>query len=145
MLRAGIRRYVWLEGMAAVAVWLGAAFWGSMAIDWCFEPPRLVRECLLAVAGIGLAVVLFRFILRRAFVRLSDGNMATILERQFPQLNDSLLTSVMLLDRSSEQLSGVNPQMLADTSSLAQQRMDRVPISQVFDPMPLVRKVGDRA
>ena len=94
-LRAGIRRYVWLEGLAAMAVWLGAAFWGSMAIDWIFEPPRPVRGAVLAAAGIGLAVVLFLFILRRAFVRLSDGNMATILERQFPQLNDSLLTSVL--------------------------------------------------
>ena len=95
-LRAGIRRYVWLEGLAAMAVWVGAAFWGSMALDWCFELPRPLRVAVLAVAGIGLAVVLFRFILRRAFVRLSDGNMATLLERQFPQFNDSLLTSVLL-------------------------------------------------
>ncbi|MGA2257275.1 MAG: hypothetical protein ABSG53_21680, partial [Thermoguttaceae bacterium] len=139
-LRARIRRYVWLEGLAAIAVWLGAAFWGSMAIDWCFELPRAVRGALLAAAGIGLGVVLFRFILRRAFVRLSDTNMATILERQFPQLNDSLLTSVFLLDRPIEP-SGFNPQMLVNTSNLAQQRLDKVPISEVFNPMPLVRKV----
>ena len=39
-LRAGIRRYVWLEGLAAAAIWLGLWFWASMAIDWTFEPPR---------------------------------------------------------------------------------------------------------
>src|SRR5271157_4745973 len=139
-LRAGIRGYIWLEGLAAMAVWIGAAFWGSMAIDWIFEPPQPVRGALLAAAGIGLAVVLFLFILRRAFVRLSDGNMATILERQFPQLNDSLLTSVFLLDRPNGP-SGFSPQMLARTSHLAQQGLDNVPLSQVFDPMPLVRKL----
>jgi hypothetical protein len=95
---------------------------------------------VLAVAGIGLAEVLFLFILRRAFVRLSDANMATILERQFPQLNDSLLTSVFLLDRPTE-ISGFNPQMLAHTSSLAQERLSNAPLSEVFNPMPLVRKV----
>ena len=95
---------------------------------------------LLVVAGIGLALVLFLFILRRAFVRLSDGNMATILERQFPLLNDSLLTSVSLLDRPIEP-SGFNPQMLAHTGDLACQRMDNLPLSEVFDPMPVVRKV----
>ena len=47
-LRARVRRYVWLEGLAAMAVWVGAAFWGSMAIDWCFEPPRPVRAAVLA-------------------------------------------------------------------------------------------------
>ena len=83
-----------------MAVWLGAAFWGSLAIDWIFEPPRPVRLAVLAAASVGLAVVLFLFILRRAFVRFSNRNMATILERQFPQFNDSLLTSVSLLDRS---------------------------------------------
>ena len=31
--------------------------------------------------------------------------------------------------------------MLAHTSNLARQRMDNVPLSQVFNPMPLVRKV----
>ncbi len=139
-LRAGIRRYVWLEGLAAMAVWTCAAFWGSMAIDWIFEPPRLVRGAVLAAAGIGLAVVLFRFILRRAFVRLSDGNMATILERHFPQLNDSLLTAVFLRDLSVE-ASGFSPQMLARTSRMAQQGLANVPLSQVFNPMPLVRKV----
>ena len=123
-----------------MAVWLGAAFWGSMAIDWLFEPPRPVRVAVLAAAGIGLAVVLFLFILRRAFVRLSNRNMATVLERQFPQLNDSLLTSVSLLDHAVGP-SGFNPEMLAHTGNLAQQRMENLPLSQVFNPMPVVRKV----
>lgn len=139
-LRAAIRRYVWLEGLAATAVWLGAAFWGSMAIDWCFELPQPMRIAVLAIAGIGLAAVLFVFIIRRAFVRLSDGNMATILERQFPQLNDSLLTSVLLQDHPIESGS-FSPLMLAHTSNLAEQRLGNVRLSEVFNPMPLVRKV----
>ena len=139
-LRAAIRRYVWLEGMAAAAVWLGAAFWGSMAIDWLFESPKPIRAGLLAVAGVGLAVVLFLFVLRRAFVRLSDANMATVLERQFPQFNDSLLTSVSLgsLPGSPDT---VNPAMLVCTTYLAQKRLEKVSIRQVFNPMPVVRKV----
>lgn len=139
-LRAGIRRYIWLEGLAAMAVWVGAAFWGSMALDWMFEPPRPVRAAVLVAAGLGLAVVLFLFILRRVFVRLSNRNMATVLERQFPQLNDSLLTSVSLLDRPVGP-TGFNPEMLAHTGNLARQRLENVPLSQVFNPMPVVRKV----
>ncbi len=123
-----------------MAVWLGAAFWGSMAIDWLFEPPRPVRGIVLAATGIGLAVVLFLFILRRAFVRLSDCNMATILERQFSHFNDGLLTTVSLLDRPIES-SGFNPQMLAHTSHQARERFENVSLSEVFNLMPLVRKI----
>ena len=92
-LRSGIRRYVWLEGLLALAVWLGLWFWISLGIDWFFEPPRPLRIALLGVAGLGLAVAIFVYILRRAFVRLSDTSMATLLERRFPAFNDSSLTT----------------------------------------------------
>jgi hypothetical protein len=139
-LRARIRSYVWLEGLAAMAVWLGAAFWGSMALDWSLELPRPVRLTILAVAGAGLAVVLFLFILRRAFVRLSDGNMATLLERQFPQLNDSLLTLVTHADHPADE-DDINRQMLFQTCDLAERRLDSVRLGEVFNRMPIIRKV----
>ena len=142
-------------------------FGGAWRWIGAFELPRPLRVAVLAVAGIGLAVVLFRFILRRAFVRLSDGNMATLLERQFPQFNDSLLTSVLLCggeeagyslrgSGSGEQGARNDPastdlspgsqlpaprfEMLARTARVAQQGLAACALSQVFNPMPLVRK-----
>jgi hypothetical protein len=163
-LRGKIRGYVWREGLAATAVWLGVVFWGSMALDWSFELPRALRLVVLAVAGAGLALVFYRFIVRRAFVHLSDGNMATILERQFPQLNDSLLTYVSHCEHPAARQE-FNPQMLSQTGDLAERRLesaltgkvfdvkfqvggyswkmrlDSVRLGEVFDPMPIVRKV----
>ena len=98
-LRRRIREYVWVDGLAAAVAWLGAAFWLSLATDWLFEPPKSVRGAVVAAAAIGLAVVLVRRIVRRAFVRLSDSNMAMLLERRFPQLGDCLLTAVVLAAR----------------------------------------------
>jgi hypothetical protein len=138
-LRAGIRRYIWLEGLLAVAVWLGLWFWASMAIDWAFEPPRIVREIILALAGVGLAAAVYYFILRRAFVRLTDSHMAMILERRFPEFNDSLLTTVVLSDRPAEE-TGFNRTMLADTSRRAEGHVSAAPVNEVFDSLPLVRK-----
>ena len=56
-----------------------------------------------------------RLIGRRAFVRITDSNAATVLERRFPQLNDSLLTAVVLGGRPTAATSGrdSSPQMLA--------------------------------
>jgi hypothetical protein len=139
-LRAGIRRYVWLEGLLAVAVWLGLSFWVSLAIDWVFEPPVVIREIVLAAAGLGLAVAVYYFILRRAFVRLTDSQMAMVLERRFPGFNDSLLTTVVLHNRSATE-TGFNRTMLADTSRRAEQSVAAAPVGEVFDCMPLVRKL----
>jgi hypothetical protein len=137
-LRRRIRQYVWAEGIAAAVAWVGAAFWLSLAIDWFFEPPAEVRGLLLAGAVLGLAVVLFRMILRRAFVPLSDSSMALVLERRFPQLDDSLATAVDLANDRHE-ADECDERMLARTCDEAESRIGEVSIGQVFDFAPLRR------
>ncbi|MCE5267335.1 MAG: hypothetical protein LLG00_05565, partial [Planctomycetaceae bacterium] len=100
-LRRRIRQYVWLEGSAAAIVWLAAAFWATLAVDWLFEPAPAVRGILLAGAAAMLLVVLVRWIGRRVFVPITDGNVAMLLERRFPELDDTLLTAVVLGDAAT--------------------------------------------
>ena len=135
-LRRRIRQYVWVEGLSAAVAWLGAAFWLSLATDWLFEPPKGVRGAIVAAAAIGLAVVFVRRIGRRAFVRLSDSNMAMLLERRFPQLGDCLLTAVVLAPRGCGQ-SECDPDMLARTCREAGRRIDGVELRRVFNFAPL--------
>jgi len=137
-LRRRIRRYVWLEGLATAIAWLGVAFWGSLAIDRLLEPPVPVRIAVLGVAGLGLAWVFFRLILRRAFARLTDRHMAMLLERQFPQFDESLLTAVELTDRS-EDLRPDSRRMLAQTCRESAASIGDVRLGQVFNPVPLRR------
>src|SRR5450830_1751679 len=90
-LRRRIRQYIWLEGCVAGVAWLGLAFWATLATDWFFEPPAIVRAAMLAAVAAVLLAVLVRLIFRRVFVHITDSNAATVLERRFPQLNDTLL------------------------------------------------------
>jgi hypothetical protein len=135
-MRRHVRQYVWAEGAANSLAWLGAAFWITLAIDWFFEPPVFVRILIFSAAVGVLAVILARQIGRRAFVRLTDGNMATVLERRFPQLNDSLLTSVVLCGRQEEQ-AHCNAEMLSRACQEAAQRIQTVRIDEVFNFRPL--------
>ncbi|GAG03081.1 unnamed protein product, partial [marine sediment metagenome] len=139
-LRRRIRRYVWLEGLTTAVAWLGVAFWGSLAIDWLFEPPPLVRGVLLGLVGLGLVAVLVQLVGRRAFVRLSDGNMAMLLERRFRQLDDSLLTAVDLIGRTGRP-GQCDPLMLARTCRQAADRIGQVRLGEVFNPVPLRRSI----
>lgn len=139
-LRRRIRLYVWAEGLGSTAVWLGVAFWMTLAIDWFFEPPARVRVVMLCVAAVVFAWVVVQLIVRRAFVRLSDSNMAMLLERQFPELKDSLLTAVVLSPRSPE-VAHCDPQMLDDTCRQAAHAVTQVKLSNVFNPVPLRRSL----
>ena len=94
----------------------------------------------MLAAVVVLGGVLVRLIGRRAFVPLSDASMATLLERRFPQLDDSLLTAVILCDRplDAEQC---NPDMLAHTCRQAAGRIGDVRLGEVFNPAPLRRSI----
>jgi hypothetical protein len=136
-LRRRIRRYVWLEGIATALTWLGAAFWASLAVDWFFEPPRGVRGLALAAVAAGLVWVLVALIFRRLLVRMTDANMAMLLERRFPQFGDSLLTAVELTEREPDE--GCNLVLLSQTCDEAAQPAGQVRLEQVFNPLPLRR------
>jgi hypothetical protein len=133
---------VWLEGLAVALVWLGLTFWVALAIDYlpvlvgASEMPRAARAVLLVgIAGV-LAFIVWRWILRRTFVRLADHSMALLLERQFDRFHDSLLTSVELAeqpDRAGE----FNEEMLLHTRAEADEQVRDVRLRRVFSFKPL--------
>lgn len=135
-LRARIRWYIWLEGLAASVAWLGAACWLTLVADWFFEPSALVRAGLLLAVGAVLLVVVVEWIGKRAFRRLSDSTLAILLERRFGQFRQSLLTAVQLRDRSP-QADGHSPLMLSRTTRLATEQAVDVDPRKVLNPRPL--------
>lgn len=140
-LRLRIRRYVWLEGLGWSIAYLAAAFWATLVVDWFFEPPPVARVVILAAVAIGFGWVVVGQIGRRAFVRLSDASMATILERRFRSLDDSLLTAVDLSGRRREEAE-FDPAMFERTCREAEHRVAGLDVAEVFDPVPLRRSLG---
>jgi len=143
-LRRRVRGYVWLEGLAAGALWLGVAFWVSLAVDWLFEPTAVVRCAILACAAIGLLAVFWFMIARRVLVPLSYSNLAMLLERRFPQFRDGLLTAVELCDPSNG-AAEYNAHLLAQTCRQAEGPVREVSLSRVFNRGPLRRRLGAAA
>ncbi len=139
-LRTAIRWYVAVEGVGLALAWLGAAFWLSLATDWLFEPPKAVRAFVVSAAGLVFGWVMIRQILLRAARPLSDASMAVLLERRFRQLDDTLLTAVILGSRSPEP-EKCDPRMLARTCGQAAQRIQGVRLGEVFDFAPLRRSL----
>ena len=137
--RRRLRRYVWLEGCGAAVAWLGVAFWATLAVDWLFEPTAAVRGIMLAAVVTVLAAVVLQLIGRRAFVRITDSNAATVLERRFPQLNDSLLTAVVLTGRRTDQVE-VQRELLARTCREAAACTAQLDVKKVFNRRPLRQK-----
>lgn len=140
-LRRRIRRYVWWEGLTTALAWLGVAFWITLGIDWFFEPPGAVRAAILVAVGLGLGWILVERVVRRVLARLTDDNMALLLERYFPEFEESLLTAVELTARGAAP-SECNPDMLARACRQAAEPVAQVRLQRVFNPVPLRRSVS---
>src|SRR5438105_72907 len=145
-LRWRIRLYIWAEGLALAAIWLGLMFWIGFGLDYlpvllgASEMPAAARAVLLAITGLGLAAILYRWIGRRAFVRLSDRSMALLLERQFDQFHDSLVTAVELADLP-DHASVFSRDLLARTADEARGRAGDVRYIRVFNSASLAQKL----
>ncbi|MEZ6118647.1 MAG: hypothetical protein R3C28_19065 [Pirellulaceae bacterium] len=142
-LKGRIRWYVWLEGLSWMVVCLGAVYWLGLALDYLpvlagsTEMPRAARATILLMTLAAVAFIAYRWILRRAFVRFTNRNMATLIERKFPEFGDSLLTTVEFAEAAPED----RPAMLDRTREDAIAKIQQIDVNQVFDLRPLMRAI----
>lgn len=151
--RSHIRRYVFLETAASVLFFLALWFWIGLfidygtffatAYDWILElnfidiggqAARGIRIGIAACIVIGLGYLVATKLFVRLFKEFSDPAVALVLERRFPkELGDRLITAVELADAKKAESYGFSGQMLAKTINEAAERVERVPVQQVFD------------
>ena len=119
-------------------IWLAIMFWLSFALDYlpvivgASEMPAAARAVLLIGTGAVLASLLYRYILRRTFVRLADRSMALLLERKFTGFQDALVTSVEMAE-VPDHASSFNRELLAKTSKEAFAAADEVRYRRVMN------------
>lgn len=140
------------EGTALAIAWAGAAYWIGLAIDYlpvrmgATEMPRTARGIFLALAVFGVAIIGARYILRRLMVPLDDRNLALLLEKRFPQFEDSLITAV---DTTPDAPLASEPElfqsMLNHAVSVAARESLRIETAEVFDRRPLMRALTGAA
>jgi hypothetical protein len=157
-LRRMVRFYSLGEGLAAVAVVAGIAFWVGLAVDWIFEPSPALRLAMWGAAVIAAAATAWRFIGRRLLVPLPDDSLALLVERKYPHLREGMVTTVQAAsrprrgsddwDRNAGAGSTVDPtsevsrQLLIEASRRTASAMPHIELRRVFDMRPLARKAA---
>jgi hypothetical protein len=152
-LRKYIRVYVFLEGTAIALLFLAAWFWAGLlldfgtfrlfAFDWLQElrdvaPDSnnafVIRLVLLGVLLAVLAGLVITKVAMRWLREFNDKALALVLERRFPkELGDRLITAVELADPRATSKFGYSEAMIEHTIHDAVERVDRLPVANVFD------------
>lgn len=147
VLRSRIRRYVAFEGIALVVIVMAILFWVSIGLDSAWfkinklELPSWFRSAFSIFAFCAFVLTFLLWVVLRFNGRFDNKNLALLLERQFPDLNDRLITAV-----EASQIRRDNPSPLAnamldrtvdDVSRIARE----LPVESVFKKKPLRRAV----
>ncbi len=147
-LRNGIRRYVLLQGTAFALIFGLAAFW---FFGWCdfypirigaSESPRLARIVMLSILGLGFAYLFLRYGLLKWMVAWPDSTLALLLERNFPQLQSRVSTTVMLLRNAQREdefadIAQLRLAMQQETIQQASQAIQTIEVQRVLRWRPL--------
>jgi hypothetical protein len=149
-LRGYIRTYVGLEGVGVLLLFLILWFWLGIfldfgffkltAVDWVQVMPLWLRVAGLVVVVLALVGLVGYTIFTRLFREFRDAQLALVLERRFPkQLGDRLITAVELSDPKKAAEQGYSRPMVEQTIHDASERVEQVPVHQVFDWGRLVK------
>ncbi len=150
-LRGTIRRYVSLEGAAVLGLYLALWFWIGLLLDyglfraftfdWVQSTPWGFRATVLAVVVAGLLAAVTLTVVTRLFREFRDSALALVLERRFPGLlGDRLITAVELSDTRRAADQGYSVAMVEQTVREAAERVEKVPLHEVFDWKRLTRR-----
>ncbi len=140
-LRRRVRLWVLADTLLGILGWAALTFWVFLSLDygpvmlWASELPVSLRAWLLAAVLIGYLVLLYRRWLRRALVPLPDESLALIVERRYPQFDESLITSVQLVPRAEPVFS---QPMLSATQALARAQLPSVRLGRTLVWRPLL-------
>ena len=144
-LRSRIRGLVVIEGVAAALVLMASVFWLALALDYL--PVQLgfnelswwMRAAILAATVAGSIWLLYRFIFNRVFVAMPNRSMALLIEREYPQFEESLLTCVDAAGQIESDIP-VDRRLLDAASRQASSHINQIDLGRVVSARPAIQK-----
>jgi hypothetical protein len=130
-LRRTVRRLFLLEGLLALLFGIAGGIAVSFVIDYFLVLPLAVRGVFLLGAVVGLARAAHVHLVARLRRRLSDEEVASLVERTYPDLRQSLMTAVELSRPGSETAAYVSPALIRTVVEEVEGRVGRLRVDEV--------------
>lgn len=111
-LRLSIRRRLANEGVAWLLVAIVALVFITLAFDYCFRTDRVLRGLVMAVAASAVGYIVWRLLLSPLRVPMDLTALSLLVEKQYSQMGDRLISVVQFSQRPPEQVENASPAML---------------------------------
>jgi hypothetical protein len=131
-LRHRLRRLRLYDGIVTVGLVVVAAVVVSVALDYTLTLPAAVRALFLGAAVLVLGRAIYSFVIGPLSRRVSDRELAVLVEATNPELRQVLLTAVQLGDPRSETARHVSPELIGAVIAEAESRASEVERTPIF-------------
>ena len=116
-IRKRARRWILVEAISLIGLSIAAWFWSTLLLDWLIEPPPVVRLLAIGTLCLWVSTIVLNRLIRRLRAPLRDEQLALLVERTHPELQDSLSTAVELrLGETQSTLSTIDVSLLERTN-----------------------------
>lgn len=114
-LRRQLAVWFWVDGLSRV-FWAAIALLAiDLAIDWFFRMDKPQRAVMLALLLSAIAYVAYRRLFKPLAATISDDALALEVERQNPQLNQSVISALQFSRMDDLDKRGYSPAMVRQT------------------------------
>ena len=142
-IRKRARRWIFIEAISLIGLSIAAWFWSTLLLDWLIEPPPVVRFLSIGALCLWVSTIILNRLIRRLRAPLRDEQLALLVERTHPELQDSLSTAVELrLVETQSTSSTIDVTLLDRTTSIAAASIKRITMGRLFRRTHLLRKAG---
>ena len=142
-IRKRARRWIFIEAISLIGLSIAAWFWSTLLLDWLIEPPPVVRFLAAGALCLWVSTIILNRLIRRLRAPLRDEQLALLVERTHPELQDSLSTAVELrLVETQSTSSTIDVTLLDRTTSIAAASIKRITMGRLFRRTHLLRKAG---
>ena len=141
--RKRARRWILIEAISLIGLAVAVWFWGTLLLDWLIEPPPAVRLLAGGAICLWIGTIIIKRLVMRLQAPLRDEQLALLVERTHPELQDSLSTAVELgLGETRSASSTIDLRLLDRTTSIAAASVKRITMGRLFRRTHLLRKAG---
>ena len=141
--RKRARRWIFIEAISLIGLSVAVWFWSTLILDWLIEPPPAVRLLAGGVFCLWIGTIIIKRLVMRLQAPLRDEQLALLVERTHPELQDSLSTAVELgLGETRSASSTIDLRLLDRTTSIAAASVQRITMGRLFRRTHLLWKAG---
>ncbi len=140
-LRRILRAHIVGRGLSWVVVALVGAVFVTLGIDRALDMDRAQRGLIVGLSLAGVGYVLWRFLLRPLRVPMDAEELALVLERHYPQLDDRLISALQFAAYESSR-AGASEQLIRAVAAQANRLTEPLRAGQTVESARTFKRLG---